>query len=116
MHPEFLTSFHYDEVFGTALNRFVTQAVAGIPLTVYGKGGQTRGFLNICDTLACVDLAAKNPPKSGEFRVFNQFTEVFSLADLAKKVKESFEQEKEYLENKANRDENSNSTRFLPNI
>jgi len=91
MHPEFLTSFHYDEVFGTALNRFVTQAVAGIPLTVYGKGGQTRGFLNICDTLACVDLAAKNPPKSGEFRVFNQFTEVFSLADLAKKVKESGE-------------------------
>ena len=91
MHPEFLTSFHYDEVFGTALNRFVTQAVAGIPLTVYGKGGQTRGFLNIKDTLACVELAAQNPPKSGEFRVFNQFTEVFSVADIAKKVKEAGE-------------------------
>lgn len=91
MHPEFLTSFHYDEVFGTALNRFVTQAVAGIPLTVYGKGGQTRGFLNIRDTLACVELAALNPPKTGEFRVFNQFTEVFSVADLAKKVKEAGE-------------------------
>ncbi len=87
MHPELLTSFHYDEVFGTALNRFVVQAVAGMPLTVYGKGGQTRGFLNIKDTLRCIEIAALNPPKQGEFRVFNQFTEVFSVKDLAEKVK-----------------------------
>ena len=91
MHPELLTSFHYDEVFGTALNRFVTQAVAGIPLTVYGTGGQTRGFLNIRDTIACIEIAAQNPPKEGEFRVFNQFTETFSVSDLAQKVKESSE-------------------------
>jgi len=87
MHPEFLTSFHYDQVFGTVLNRFVTQAVAGIPLTVYGSGGQTRGFLNIRDTIQCVNLAVLNPPKDGEFRVFNQFTEMFSVLDLAKAVK-----------------------------
>ena len=90
-HPEFLTSFHYDEVFGTALNRFCTQAVAGIPLTVYGTGGQKRGFLNIRDTLQCVKIAVDNPPPGGEFRVFNQFTEVFSILDLAKKVKEAGE-------------------------
>lgn len=87
MHQEFLTSFHYDEVFGTAINRFVTQAVAGIPLTVYGAGGQKRGFLNIRDTIKCVELAALNPPKAGEYRVFNQFTEVFSILDLANIVK-----------------------------
>ena len=89
MNPEFLTSFHYDEVFGTALNRFAAQAVGGIPLTVYGAGGQTRGFLNIRDTLQCVELAVLNPAKAGEYRVFNQFTETFSILDLAKKVSEA---------------------------
>src|SRR3989344_1214722 len=88
-HPEFLTSFHYDEVFGTALNRFCTQAVAGIPLTVYGTGGQKRGFLNIRDTLQCIKLAVDNPVKAGEFRVFNQFTEVLSVAELAETVKKA---------------------------
>lgn len=90
-HPELLTSFHYDQVFGTALNRFCVQAVAGIPLTVYGKGGQKRGFLNIRDTLQCVQIAVDNPPKEGEFRVFNQFTEVFSILDLAQAVKKAGE-------------------------
>jgi UDP-sulfoquinovose synthase len=77
------TSFHYDEVFGTALNRFCVQAVAGIPLTVYGKGGQTRAFLNIRDTLRCVELAILNPAQGGEYRVFNQFTETFTVGQLA---------------------------------
>jgi UDP-sulfoquinovose synthase len=81
------TSFHYDEVFGTALNRFCVQAVAGIPLTVYGHGGQTRGFLNIRDTLRCVELSILNPPKAGEYRVFNQFTETFNVLELAQMVK-----------------------------
>ena len=81
------TSFHYDEVFGTALNRFCVQAVAGIPLTVYGRGGQTRGFLNIRDTLRCVELSLLNPPQAGEYRVFNQFTETFSVLELAQMVK-----------------------------
>jgi UDP-sulfoquinovose synthase len=77
------TRFDYDEVLGTALNRFCVQAVVGHPLTVYGKGGQTRGFLNIVDTIQCVRLALENPAERGEFRVFNQFTEQFSVNDLA---------------------------------
>jgi UDP-sulfoquinovose synthase len=81
------TRFDYDELFGTALNRFAVQAVIGHPLTVYGKGGQTRGFLNIVDTLQCVELTAVNPPDAGEYRVFNQFTETFNVAELAEKVR-----------------------------
>jgi nucleoside-diphosphate-sugar epimerase/intein/homing endonuclease len=83
------TRFDYDGVFGTALNRFLVQAVAGVPLTVYGKGGQTRGFLDIRDTLACVELAMANPAAPGEFRVFNQFTEQFDVAGLAEAVREA---------------------------
>jgi UDP-sulfoquinovose synthase len=84
-----ITRFDYDEYFGTVLNRFCVQAVIGHPLTVYGEGGQTRGFLNIRDTLQCVELAAQNPPDLGEFRVFNQFTEQFSVAELAELVRRS---------------------------
>jgi UDP-sulfoquinovose synthase len=82
-----MTRFDYDEVFGTALNRFCLQAVIGHPLTVYGKGGQTRGYLNIVDTLQCVELAVQNPPETGEYRVFNQFTEQFSVVQLAELVR-----------------------------
>jgi UDP-sulfoquinovose synthase len=82
-----VTSFHYDEVFGTALNRFCVQAVVGHPLTVYGKGGQTRGYLNIRDTIQCVSLAAANPADPGELRVYNQFTEQFTVLELAERVK-----------------------------
>lgn len=89
MSPDLRTSFHYDAVFGTALNRFCVQAAMGLPLTVYGKGGQSRGFLNIQDTLQCVDLTVRNPPKAGEYRVFNQFTEVFTVLKLAELVKEA---------------------------
>lgn len=85
-HAELRTSFHYDHVFGTVLNRFLVQAATGRKLTVYGKGGQTRGFLNIRDTIQCVALACDTPAKPGEFRVFNQFTEQFSVRDLAQKV------------------------------
>ena len=81
-----LTRFDYDEVFGTALNRFCLQAVIGHPLTVYGRGGQTRGYLNIVDTLQCVELATLNPADRGEYRVFNQFTEQFSVVELAELV------------------------------
>ena len=80
------TRFDYDEVLGSALNRFCLQAVIGYPLTVYGKGGQTRGFLNIIDTIQCVRLAVENPAIEGEYRVFNQFTEQFSVNDLAARV------------------------------
>ena len=78
--------FNYDEIFGTVLNRFIVQSVAGYPLTVYGKGGQTRGYLNIKDTLNCVRLSLENPAKQGELRVFNQFTETFSVNELAERV------------------------------
>ena len=81
------TSFHYDDVFGTALNRFCVQASVEMPLTVYGKGGQRRGFLNIRDTLRCVELAINNPAQAGEYRVFNQFTESFTILQLAELVR-----------------------------
>jgi UDP-sulfoquinovose synthase len=84
-----ITRFDYDELFGTVLNRFCLQAVIGHPLTVYGEGNQTRSFLNIRDTLACVGIAVKNPAAAGEFRVFNQFTEQFSVMQLAELVKEA---------------------------
>jgi UDP-sulfoquinovose synthase len=84
-----LTRFDYDDVFGTALNRFCVQAVIGHPLTVYGRGGQTRGYLNIVDTLECVELAVTHPAERGEFRVFNQFTESFSIVELAELVQKA---------------------------
>jgi UDP-sulfoquinovose synthase len=80
------TFLNYDEIFGTVINRFVVQAVAGYPLTIYGKGNQTRGYLNIKDTLGCVELAVMNPPGPGELRVFNQITETFTVNELAAKV------------------------------
>jgi UDP-sulfoquinovose synthase len=81
-----INRFDYDEVFGTVLNRFCVQAAIGHPLTVYGKGGQTRGFLDIRDTVRCVEIACLNPAARGECRVFNQFTEQFSVLDLARMV------------------------------
>jgi UDP-sulfoquinovose synthase len=86
-----ITRFDYDEIFGTVLNRFCLQAVIGHPLTVYGTGHQTRGFLNIRDTLQCVELAVQSPADTGEFRVFNQFTEQFSVLELAELVKTAAE-------------------------
>jgi UDP-sulfoquinovose synthase len=80
------TIFHYDELFGTVLNRFVVQSVAGYPLTVYGKGGQTRGYINIRDTVVCVELAMLNPPDAGGLNIYNQVTETFSVNELAEKV------------------------------
>jgi UDP-sulfoquinovose synthase len=82
-----INRFDYDEVFGTVLNRFCVQAAIGHPLTVYGTGGQTRGFLDIRDTVRCVEIACLNPAAQGECRVFNQFTEQFSVLDLARLVR-----------------------------
>jgi UDP-sulfoquinovose synthase len=84
-----LPFFNYDEIFGTVLNRFVVQAVAGYPLTVFGKGGQTRGYLNIKDTLNCIRMSVENPAPKGELRIFNQFTETFSVNELAERVKQA---------------------------
>ncbi|NJM90317.1 MAG: NAD-dependent epimerase/dehydratase family protein [Hydrococcus sp. RU_2_2] len=89
MDEMFINRLDYDGVFGTALNRFCIQAAIGHPLTVYGKGGQTRGFLDIRDTVRCVELAIANPADVGQFRVFNQFTELFSVGDLATMVQKA---------------------------
>jgi len=88
-HPDLATRFDFDTIWGTVLNRFCVQAALGYPLTVYGKGGQTRGFLDIRDTIACVRLSIENPAKAGEYRVFNQFTEQFSVRQLADLVDEA---------------------------
>lgn len=91
MDEVLINRLDYDGVFGTALNRFCIQAAIGHPLTVYGKGGQTRGFLDIRDTVRCIELAVNNPAASGEFRVFNQFTEQFSVGELAEMVRKAGE-------------------------
>jgi UDP-sulfoquinovose synthase len=103
-HSHLLTLFNYDEIFGTIVNRFITQAVVGYPLTVYGKGGQTRGYLNIKDTLQCVHKSEQTPAKAGELRIFNQIMETFSANDLAEMTqrvgkKLGYEVEINHLEN-----------------
>jgi UDP-sulfoquinovose synthase len=86
LHADLATRFDYDAVFGTVLNRFVVQAIAGEPLSVYGRGNQTRGMLDIRDTVRCIELALLHPADAGEYRVFNQFTEQFSVRQLAERI------------------------------
>ncbi|MDE2027042.1 MAG: NAD-dependent epimerase/dehydratase family protein, partial [Candidatus Omnitrophica bacterium] len=83
MDPRLATRFDYDQIYGTVLNRFCAEAVIGYPLTIYGQGGQTRGYINIKDTVRCLEIAVMNPAAAGEYRVFNQFTETFSVNQLA---------------------------------
>ena len=101
LDPRLATRLDYDAVFGTVLNRFAIQAVLGRPLSVYGGGSQTRAFLDIRDTVRCIELACENPADEGEFRVFNQATEQFSLDELAKLVANSYPggAEVEHIEN-----------------
>lgn len=87
------TRFDIDEVWGTALNRFCSQAVTGLPITPYGKGGQTRGFLSLEDSIQCLTIALENPPEKGEYRVFNQFDEHYSVKQLAEIVKRVYERD-----------------------
>jgi UDP-sulfoquinovose synthase len=89
MDEMLINRLDYDGVFGTALNRFCIQAAIDHPLTVYGSGGQTRAFLDIRDTVRCMELAIANPAEAGKFRVFNQFTELFSVGDLATMVQKA---------------------------
>lgn len=86
LDPDLATRFDYDQIYGTALNRFCIQAAIGYPLTLYGQGGQTRGYINIKDTVRCIELAIESQPKAGEYRVFNQITEWFSINELAERV------------------------------
>jgi len=85
-NPKYWTRFDYDGVFGTCINRYIAQALHGYPLTVYGQGGQTRGFLDIRDSMDCLWLAIQNPPRRGEYRVFNQLANVHSVQQLAERV------------------------------
>ncbi|MGH3997595.1 MAG: NAD-dependent epimerase/dehydratase family protein, partial [Pseudonocardiaceae bacterium] len=86
LHPDLSTRLDYDHVYGTALNRFCVQAALGQPITLYGRGGQARGYIDIRDTMRCVELAIANPADAGEYRVFNQITEQFRLHDIADRV------------------------------
>jgi UDP-sulfoquinovose synthase len=101
MDPRLVTRFDYDAVFGTVLNRFAIQAVLGKPLTVYGGGSQTRGIIDIRDTVECIRLACESPADRGEFRVFNQITESMSLLEIAKVVANAYPGETtvEHLDN-----------------
>ena len=90
LDPALATRFDYDAVFGTVLNRLIVQAVCGHPLTVYGSGHQIRGMLDIRDTVECIRIAAENPAEPGEFRVFNQFTEQFSVIQLAEMIRDTY--------------------------
>ncbi|MCI4320484.1 MAG: NAD-dependent epimerase/dehydratase family protein [Thermoplasmata archaeon] len=92
--PALLTRFDFDETWGTALNRFVVEAVLGLPITPYGHGGQTRGFIALEDSMQSLRLAVEHPPAAGEYRVWNQFDAAYSvneLAELTKKVAEEFD-------------------------
>lgn len=87
IHDNLLPNFYYDDIFGTVLNRFLVQAVCNIPLTVYGEGNQVRGFINLTDSLKCIEIATETPAEPGDMRVFNQFTELFSIDNLAEMIK-----------------------------
>lgn len=86
---ELLPNFHYDDIFGTVVNRFLVQAVSDVPLTIYGKGGQTRGYLNLKDTIQCINLAAQKAALPGELRIFNQVTETFTVNEIANRIQEA---------------------------
>jgi UDP-sulfoquinovose synthase len=100
-HPWLATRLDYDHVFGTVVNRMVIQAVLGHPLTVYGTGGQIRGFINLVDTVECIRLSCEHPAEPGEFRVFNQITEWMSVEEIAQTVAKASPDEVkiEHLEN-----------------
>ena len=81
-----LTRLDFDQAFGTSINRFCCQTVIGHPLTLFGKGHQKRGFLPLRDSMQCLTIGLENPPKAGEYRVLNQFQEVYEVTELAEKV------------------------------
>lgn len=93
------TRLDYDEYFGTVVNRFVTQAVAEIPLTIYGKGNQMRSFINLKNSIGAIELMIDHPAKKGEYRIIHQLTETYTVNDIAKLVKKNIDCEFEYLEN-----------------
>jgi UDP-sulfoquinovose synthase len=103
MHSDLINRYDYDGDFGTVLNRFIMQAAIGHPLTVYGSGGQTRAFIHILDSITCINLALKNPPKKGEkVKIFNQISETHTIIDLAKLVSKLTGAEIKFYDNPRN--------------
>lgn len=84
----FRTRFDFDQCFGTVINRFCAQAVAGIPITPFGSGRQRRGFLPLKDCMSCLVLTLERPPSPGEYRVINQFEETYEIMELAERVRD----------------------------
>jgi len=106
MHPDLINRFDYDGDYGTVLNRFLIQAALDFPLTVHGKGGQTRAFININDTVRCLELAIKNPPKKVngkyEVKILNQMTEVKTVKELALAIQKKTNSKILFLKNPRN--------------
>jgi UDP-sulfoquinovose synthase len=99
-HEGLINRFDYDGIYGTVLNRFISQAANGFPLTVYGSGGQTRAFIHISDTAKCIQLAIKSPPKrEGSVRIFNQVSEVLNVKQLAEIISEQYGTDIQYVQN-----------------
>lgn len=93
------SAYHYDSVWGTVYNRFIAQAIAGIPLTVYGKGGQMRSFINIQNSIGAIKLLIDNPPEEKEFRVIHQITELYRVEDVAKMIQKETGCNIQYIDN-----------------
>ena len=103
LDEELINRFDYDGDYGTVLNRFLMQAAIGVPLTVHGTGGQTRAFIHISDSMRCIEIALRNPPKPGErVKIFNQMTETHRLIDLARRITEMTGVEHQYCANPRN--------------
>lgn len=103
MDEKLINRFDYDSDYGTVLNRFLIQAASGIPLTIYGEGGQIRAFIHITDMVKCIELAILNPPAKGErVKIFNQMTETHRLIDLANKIQALWGSEISYVQNPRN--------------
>lgn len=97
--PRLVNRFDYDGVYGTVLNRFISQAASGNDLTVYGTGGQKRAFIHIQDTANCIKLAIENPVEDNKVRIFNQVSEVRSILELANIISEKYGSKINYVEN-----------------
>ncbi|MEX0595348.1 MAG: NAD-dependent epimerase/dehydratase family protein, partial [Candidatus Paceibacterota bacterium] len=93
------SSFYYDSIWGTVFNRFITQAVAGIPLTIYGKGGQMRSFININNSIQAIKLLIDNPPEEKEFRIIHQITELYKVEEVARMVQDVTKCDVQYIDN-----------------
>ena len=108
LDPRLINRFDYDGDYGTVLNRFLMQAAVDYPLTVHGTGGQTRAFIQIKDTVKCVQLALENPPQKGDrVQIMNQMTETHRVRDLAKKIADISGSKIDYITNPRNEaDEN----------